>query len=153
MAPPSVPPELPDSTLRLTVADAPKTLAMPPPLWAALFPVRVQSLTVSVPPSFSMPPPKVAELPDRVLPVTVSVPKLRIAPPPLTEPAVAELPDRVLPVTVSVPLFSMPPPPSGRLEELPDTTLLLTVSVPWFRMPPRLPLATVSPDRLAVCPV
>ena len=55
------------------------------------------------------------------------------------------------------------PPPSGtgavpemstatREPELFMTALFATVSVPLLRMPPALPLAIVSPERLAVCP-
>ena len=77
----------------------------------AELPVKVLSLTVTVPDWLTMPPPpSLAELPVKVLPLTVAVPPRVVEPPPL----VAELPVKVLSLTVTVPPLSLTSPPPTR---------------------------------------
>ncbi len=91
----------------LTVRPLP-LLAMPPP-WLAELLAKVLVLMVTVPLSFSRPPPRAlpAELLAKVLFVIFTVPMLKRPPPPKRP----ELLAKVLLLMLTVPLFSRPPPP------------------------------------------
>src|SRR5260221_13794172 len=91
----------------LTVRPLP-LLAMPPP-WLAELLAKVLVLMVTVPLSFSRPPPRAlpAELLAKVLFVIFTVPMLKRPPPPKRP----ELLAKVLVLSLTAPLFSGRPPP------------------------------------------
>ena len=116
----------------------------------------VQSVRWAVP-SFTRPPAPMAELSLRVQSVRVSVPPSFQIPPPLSARSLlAVLPVIVLVVIVRAPLFQMPPPPLFiPLTELSETVQPLIVRVPLLSIPPPsldMPPEMVRPEIEAVTP-
>src|SRR5262249_44879739 len=127
-----------------TLAVAAVRLPRPPPFLRPELPVKVLPRTVAVAPlSFSMPPPRLAELPEKTLSLTVSTPKLSI-PPPLPVPALP-------PAIVSPERDTVSPASTWKTRErLPPLTVSLAAPGPSIF---RSSVMSISPLVRAMVPV